>query len=343
MNGTSKPPYVIPSVADITALEGSNGLTAVSTFAGAGGSSTGYRWAGYHVPWSSEYLDAAADSYQANWPHCTVDRRDIRGVSGTEILEAAGVDSGDLDLLDGSPPCQPFSSAGRREKNWRRDIAHGDGTVNHGGSEDLVSEWVRLVDEMQPRAAVMENVRGIAIGKAKGYLLEVLRAVRALGYRADAKFLDGQWLGIPQRRVRVFIIAVRRDVGEPVFPSPLAYRYSIADACPWIVEADIRLWGTERTPIDVERPSPTVVATGAAQNRPRVLIENTETGNSTNTIRSGTSEPRKFTIGEIRRLCGFPDDYQLTGRYPEQWARLGNSVPPPMARAVGTALADLLA
>ena len=379
----TKPPYRIPNVPEIAALAGTNGLTAVSTFAGAGGSSTGYRWAGYDVRWASEFLTAAADSYEANWPSTTVDRRDVRDVGGEDVLAACGIAHGDLDLFDGSPPCQPFSSAGRREKNWRREIAHGDGTVNRGGSEDLVREWVRLIAEMRPRAAVMENVRGMTIGKAKGYLLEVLEAVRSLGYNAEARLLDGQWLGVPQRRVRVFVVAVRDDVGTPAWPAPLPYRYTIADACPWIVKADMRRWGTERTPIEVDEPSPTVVATGAAQNRPLVIVENTEvggfgnvaridparevaptitaSGHATNTLRGasgdgcalddehhraqtdGVAAPRKFTIAEVRRLCGFPDDYVLTGGYAEQWARLGNSVPPPMSRAVGLALAPVLA
>lgn len=324
-----KPPYRIPSVDDIRALSGSANLTAISTFAGAGGSSTGYRWAKFSVPWASEFMAAAADTYEANWPETTVDRRDIRDVPGAQILDTIGMARGDLDLLDGSPPCQPFSMAGRREKNWHKAVAHGDGTVNRGGSEDLVGEWVRLVDELRPRTAVMENVRGLATGKAKGYLIGVMDDVRGLGYNVAAKLLDGQWLGVPQRRVRVFVVAVRDDIGQPVFPDPFPYRYSIADACPQIVEADIRLWGTDRTTLNVDEPSPTVVATGAQQNRPRVW-ENSE------------GEPRRFKTTELKRLCGFPDDYVLTGSYSEKWARLGNSVPPPMTRAVATKLATLL-
>ena len=361
-----KPPYRIPTVAEIGELAGTTGLVAASTFAGCGGSSTGYRWAGYEVRWASEYLDAPANSYAANWPTTILDRRDVREVPGSDILDAIGVERGELDLFDGSPPCQPFSMAGKRDKNWRRDIAHGDGTVNLGGSEDLVREWVRLVKELQPRAAVMENVKGLTVGKAKGYLLDVMDAVRLLGYRVETRLLDGQWLGVPQRRVRTIVVAVRDDVGEPAWPEPLPYRYSIRDACPWIVEADIRLWGKHHDPLEVDAPMPTVVATGAQQNRPRVWVENTEvggfgnvatidpmtdpaptitaSGNGTNRVRSTSAEGgRRFTIAEVRRLCGFPDDYTLTGGYVEQWARLGNSVPPPMSRAIGEALAPVLA
>ena len=289
--------YAVPSVAEIREMTGSNGLVVASTFAGAGGSSTGYRWAGYDVRYANEYLDDAADCYRANWPTTHLDRRDARSVSGADILEACGVD--DLDILDGSPPCQPFSMAGRREHNWNRTYEHGDGTVNAGGSEDLVHEWLRLVEEVRPRAAVMENVRGLAVGKAKGYLVRVLDDLRSAGYRAGAKLLDAQYLGTPQRRVRVYIVAVRDDLErDPVFPRPQRSRYTVADACPWLRDTDQH-----------------------ADSPPN---------------------PRKLTILEVKRLSGFPDDYALVGNYAEQWARLGNSVPPPMARAVGLALLPVL-
>lgn len=381
MSDDAKPPYEVPTVERIKAEhEGATGLIAVSTFAGAGGSSTGYRWAGYDVRWASEYQDDAADSYEANWPRCTVDRRDIRTVSGREILDAVGLDREQLDLFDGSPPCQPFSLAGRRDHNWGRDVAHGDGTVNAGGSEDLLGEWVRLVAEMRPRAAVMENVKGLTIGKAKGYLLSAIDDVRALGYRAGVRLLDAQWLGVPQRRVRVFVVAVRSDVGDPVMPAPLPWRYTMADACPWLSNAQLELaphgyfpggtYGSD------DEPVPTVTTLGFGSYVYRIKVVDRQLGSgfvpgdvdpdhdpSSTIVASGADQfevhgppppdadptpgppwvPRKFTIAEARRLCGFPDDYVLTGGYRDQWARLGNSVPPPVTYRVGSALAEVLA
>src|SRR5215472_5927376 len=99
-----KPPYRVPLMADITGPGWpSNGLTAVTTFAGGGGSSTGYRIAGYDVRCAVEFTPAAVATYQANWPSVPVIDRDIRQVSGAEILERARLEVGELDLLDGSP------------------------------------------------------------------------------------------------------------------------------------------------------------------------------------------------------------------------------------------------
>jgi DNA (cytosine-5)-methyltransferase 1 len=83
---------------------------------------------------------------------------------------------------------------------------------------------------------VAENVSGLVKGVAKGYFLEILAKLKACGYRVGCKVLDAQWLGVPQARQRTIFVGVREDLGkEPVFPKPLAYRYSLREALPWIV------------------------------------------------------------------------------------------------------------
>ena len=113
----TKPPYIIPSMAEITALP-SNDLRVVSTFSGCGGNCLGFRMAGYRVLWASEFIPAAAATYHANHPDTILDTRDIRTVQPAEILAATGLAVGELDVLDGSPPCSSFSMAGKREKGW---------------------------------------------------------------------------------------------------------------------------------------------------------------------------------------------------------------------------------
>ncbi len=114
---TEKPPYRVPSMAEIAAVPW-NGLTAVSTFCGCGGSCLGYRMAGFRVVWANEFIPAAAEVYRANHPETTLDTRDIRNVQPAEIFAATGLKVGELDLLDGSPPCSSFFTAGKREKHW---------------------------------------------------------------------------------------------------------------------------------------------------------------------------------------------------------------------------------
>ena len=230
-----KPPYHVPSMTEISALPW-NGLKVASTFAGGGGSSTGYRMAGCKVVYANELTESARDSYAANMaPGTVLDGRDIRTVQAEDILTATGLSVGELDIFDGSPPCVSFSTAGKREAGWGRVTTSHDATQRQ---DDLFFEYTRLLNGLQPRAFVAENVSGLIKGTAKGYFLEILRALRACGYRVEAKLLDAQWLGVPQSRQRLIFVGTRLDLdARPAFPAPLGYRYSVRDALPWITKA----------------------------------------------------------------------------------------------------------
>jgi len=229
----NKPAYRVPLMSEISALPW-NGFNVVSTFSGCGGSCLGYRMAGFKVLWANEFVPAVQESYKANAaPDCILDCRDIRAVQPEEILQATGLAEGEFDLFDGSPPCQAFSIAGKREKGWGKEK-----TYEHGASqynETLFDEYIRLLRGLKPKVFVAENVSGLVKGVAKGYFLEILAALKESGYHVTCRILDAQWLGVPQRRQRVIFIGVRNNLGkEPVHPKPLPYRYSVRDALPWI-------------------------------------------------------------------------------------------------------------
>ena len=229
----NKPPYRVPLMSEIRALPW-NGFKVASTFSGCGGSSTGYRMAGFKVVWASEFIDSARETYMANCdPLTIVDGRDIRQVKAEEILSATGLAVGELDLLDGSPPCASFSTAGKRESGWGKVKKYSDKAQR---TDDLFFEFTRLLAGLKPKTFVAENVSGLVKGTAKGYFLEILAALKASGYRVTCRVLDAQWLGVPQQRQRTIFVGVREDLNlEPVHPSPLTYRYSVRDALPWIV------------------------------------------------------------------------------------------------------------
>lgn len=205
-----------------------NGLRVVSTFSGCGGSSLGYRMAGCRVLWANEFIPAAQDSYRANFPKTILDTRDIRTVKPEEILEAVGMKKGELDIFDGSPPCDPFSTAGPRDKKWGKVKAY-SGTAQR--TDDLSLEYLRILKGLMPRAFVMENVKGMVLGRAVGFFIDLLKALQDAGYNAKARVLDAQWLGVPQSRQRLIIVGIRKDLGvEPMHPTPLPYRYSVMEA-----------------------------------------------------------------------------------------------------------------
>jgi len=157
-----------------------NGFNAISTFSGCGGSSLGYKMAGFRVLWASEFIPSAQQTYRANHPKTILDTRDIRQVKAEEILDAIGMKPGELDLFDGSPPCASFSTAGSREAGWGKVKKYSDGAQR---TDDLFYEFIRLVRGIQPKVFVAENVSGLVKGTAKGYFLEILAAMKASGYR----------------------------------------------------------------------------------------------------------------------------------------------------------------
>src|SRR5262249_36022638 len=150
--------YRLPTMDEIRAVPW-NGLRVASTFAGAGGSSTGYRIAGDRVLAAVEFVPAAADTYPANKADYTVLlRRDGRGLEAGQLLAAGGLEAGELDVLDGSPPCEPFSTAGKRDKTWR-EVREYSGQQQR--TDDLFFEYARLVDGVRPKVFVAENVTGL--------------------------------------------------------------------------------------------------------------------------------------------------------------------------------------
>lgn len=333
MKADSKPPYRVPLMSEVAALPW-NGFNVVSTFAGAGGSSTGYRMAGFKIALANEFVPIAQDSYRANMdPSTIIDPRGIQEVTAASILEAMGIKESELDIFDGSPPCQAFSTAGKRAKGWGSDREYDHGAKQK--NEDLFQEYIRVLAGLKPKVFVAENVSGLVKGVAKGFFLEILAALKSCGYRVEARLLDAQWLGVPQMRQRLIFVGVREDIGmAPVFPKPLAYQYTVRDALPHLCDleqnARVAIGNDAFDPIfgSVDNICPTITASGA---RTSGLVE---------TASAKGIERRKFTIAEVKRICSFPDDFILKGTYAQQWERLGNSVPPVMMAAIAATIRD---
>jgi len=372
------PEYQVPRMDEIKAIPW-NGYSVVSTFSGCGGSCLGFEMAGFNILWASEFVPAAQDVYRHNHPGVHLDTRDIRQVSPDEILTCTGLQKGQLDVLEGSPPCASFSTAGKREKHWGEVKKYSD---TRQRTDDLFFEFVRILDGLQPKVFVAENVSGLVKGTAKGYFKEILAAMKACGYNVKARLLDAQWLGVPQMRQRVIFIGVRNDIGlEPVHPHPLAYRYSVQDALPWITKQGDNGGFGGGSMREATGPSPTIGTGVQAGNVrfPPALVEAdisryaigrewdrlgqgehstryfqltkasvalpsptvTQTGGDLSAASvTHPTERRKFTIAELKRICAFPDDFVLTGTYAQQWERLGRAVPPVMMYHVARTIKD---
>ena len=213
-------------------------FTYISFFAGGGGSSSGYKLAGGDCKFVNEFQQVAVDTYLENWPGTPHICGDIKNVTGQQIMEMTGIKEGELDILDGSPPCPPFSMSGTKQKGWGKEkTAYG---MKQKNIEDLTWEQIRIAGEMKPRVIVCENVKGLTMEYASEHLARMVNDFEKLGYTTVYKVLKGHEQGVPQKRERVFIVSVRNDVlddiGMPfmllsgLFPEPEKEFASIHDA-----------------------------------------------------------------------------------------------------------------
>ena len=174
-----------------------NARTVISTFAGCGGSSLGYSMAGYRELLAVEWENNAAETFRLNFPDVPLHHGDIAKLSVSEVLDRCKIQPGQLDVFDGSPPCQGFSTAGKRNM---KDPRNG-----------LFREYCRLLEGLKPRAFVMENVGGMVKGKMKFMFVEILKALKACGYQVSARLMNAMYFGVPQDRERIIFIGIHKS------------------------------------------------------------------------------------------------------------------------------------
>ncbi len=260
----------------------------------------GYKWAGYKELLAIDFEKNAVQSFKANFPEVSIWERDIRGVAAEEILNFCNIERGELSIFDGSPPCQGFSTAGKRRIG---DIRN-----------ELSFEYIRLVDGLQPKVFVMENVAGLAKGKMVGMFNEIISEMQSLNYNVKCNPMNAMYYNVPQSRERLIFIGVRDDLNiEPSFPVPNTNIIPLKNVVP-----------------DVEGYHPGVFKRDI-HSANRVVCTITKTS-SQRFIRNGKEV--KPTISEIKKVCSFPEDFKLVGNYDQQWARLGNAVMPKFMQAI---------
>lgn len=331
---------IAPPMAEVIALSKQSGMKCASTFSGAGGSCMGIKMAGFAVPYANEFIDAARAVRALNFKDEFCDGRDIREVTAASILDSIGLDVGQLDLFNGSPPCSAFSACGKRDEGWGVEKKYSDKTQR---VDDLFFEFSRLLKELQPRAFVAENVAGLTRGRALGYYNLIAKSLVDAGYDVGVALLDAQWLGVPQTRSRTIFIGYRRNLGiTPTFPKPLPRRYSIVDACPWLKGAVLQVGNPNH--VQKEGNSfPRGVMVRATEPCPAILATNRNLGGGPHKLLMPDGTERVFTIPELMRLQTFPDDYDMgDANYARQWERVGRSVPPLMMRAIATHIRETL-
>lgn len=190
-----------------------NGLNVFSCFHCGGGSTMGYKLAGFTVLGGVEIDPEMSRIYVKNHNpkhEYLMGVQEFKNIPDSELPPELF----ELDILDGSPPCSSFSMAGSREKGWSKKKKFREGQANQV-LDDLFFDFIDIAKKLQPKVVVAENVKGLIQGNARGYVKEIFRGFREAGYDCQLFLLNSAAMGVPQRRERTFFIARRRDIGLP--------------------------------------------------------------------------------------------------------------------------------
>jgi DNA (cytosine-5)-methyltransferase 1 len=188
-----------------------HGKKVFGTFICGGGSTMGYKLAGFEHLGGVEIDPAVAEVYAANHKPKHLYVEDIR-----KFVQRSDLPNElyDLDLLDGSPPCSSFSMAGNREKDWGKEKIFREGQAMQT-LDDLFFDYIALAKKLQPKVVIAENVKGLIQGNAKAYVRRIKKEFEDAGYSVQLFLLNAASMGVPQTRERVFFVCQRKDIGWP--------------------------------------------------------------------------------------------------------------------------------
>lgn len=339
----------------------------VSLYSGAGGLDYGFEAAGFETVFTNDFDHDSCETLRLNrqWP---VVERSIFDVPSDEILSIAGASVGDIDMVIGGPPCQPFSKSGY----WAR----GEAARLNDPRAATLDAFLRVVEDLQPRAFLLENVSGIAYSEKNEGLRLLLRRIADINRRTGSSYdpqyavVNAAWYGVPQLRERFFLIAARagtrftfpnREFCDPNDDPALiplrpyrtawdalgdlkrdevedcAARGKWAALLPSIPEGHNYLWHTERgggLPLFGWRRRYWNFLLKLSKSLPSWTIQ-AQPGPAVGPFHW---ESRRLSMRELCRLQTFPDDVHVYGKRASVQRQVGNAVPSLLAEVIGRAV-----
>lgn len=312
----------------------STGFSSLELCAGAGGQALGLEKAGFEHSGLVEIDADCCRTLRANRPKWRVFEQDLREFAKSEISQFEGI-----DLLAGGLPCPPFSIAGKQlgEKDER----------------NLFPVALDLVAALNPRAVMIENVRGFLGAVFEDYRKLLVKRFENLGYHPEWRLLNASDFGVPQLRPRVVIVAMRQDVA-PFFAWPAVNEHNpitVGEAIGDLMAANG--WrGAKRWAKNADEIAPTLVGGSKKHGGPDLgptrarqawasLGVNGKSLAETAPDRDFVGMPR-LTVPMVARVQGFPDDWDFTGKKTAAYRQVGNAFPPPVACAVAVKIKEAL-
>ena len=302
-----------------------NNLKVFSTFACGGGSSFGYKLAGFDVIGANDIDPKMAKVYKENHRPQYFFECPIKDLLNKDLPKELY----NLDILDGSPPCSTFSIAGAREKGWKKKKHFREGQAKQVLS-DLFFDYIDLVNKLRPKVFIAENVKGMIIGNAKAYTKTILKKFEEIGYNTQLFLLNAGSMGVPQKRERVFFIGQRKDFSNIKLKMEFNEKGILFkevsdenDKTETLTKKYIEYWNKAKIGESVGK-----FKTKRKQSYSKICY--TITANNT-----GNFHPkyhRELNENELKLICSFPLDYNFLDIKPKYL--MGMSVPPIMMAQV---------
>lgn len=307
------------------------GLSSLELCAGAGGQALGVEHAGFEHEGLVEIEKDFCATLRLNRPRWNVHEMDLREFSGRPYKN--------IDLLAGGLPCPPFSVAGKQ--------------LGHKDERNLFPAALDLIDQINPRAVMIENVRGFLDAVFEDYRAHLKRQLKKLGYTADWRLLNASEFGVPQLRPRVVIVALKdKYLPEFDWPTPLAHNPRTVGETLFDLMAENGWRGAVQWRERANEIAPTIVGGSKKHGGPDLGPTRAKRAWASLGVdgmgivdcapeRNFVGMPR-LTVRMVARLQGFPDHWQFAGRKTAAYRQVGNAFPPPVAEAVASQIREAL-
>jgi DNA (cytosine-5)-methyltransferase 1 len=318
-----------------------------SCFACGGGSTMGYKLAGFDVLGCNEIDPKMIQAYKTNHnPKYAF----LEPIQQFKLRDDLPKELYDLDILDGSPPCSSFSMAGSREADWGKEKKFREGQAEQV-LDTLFFDFIDLAKKLQPKVVIAENVKGLLLGEARAYVSKIYEAFDAAGYIVQHWLLDASTMGVPQKRERVFFVAMRKDLADPFLESidmfTLAPKFRLEFKEKPILFGEIqdcegrnlsenmtKIWDAREFG-DGDMLSGSVRITGKQAYFSQTYLYKNKVAYTLTSHEDSLvlfDAPKYTSKQEACSICTYPQDYDFCGQKPHYM--IGMSVPPVMTAQI---------